>query len=210
MHALRNVREGTTRITTTHPGTAPTHTQTNTHRFLSRLDMWEDLLECVRTQLGRVLLACPLGSQRYNLDVPGKSDMDFYVVYQARYFRVRAHRASLGACVCERQRDAYECERRRCTILSFARARRRCPPLYPHSRGHRSTTYCISRMYIRQPCSASAPACMYTMHFVHFTCRLSHAPLCINTNLELVQYLRKHCIVCAFAGYTRVREYLYK
>ncbi len=32
--------------------------------------------------LGKVLLAAPLGSQRYNLHVPEQSDYDFYVVYQ--------------------------------------------------------------------------------------------------------------------------------
>ncbi|VDI12629.1 Hypothetical predicted protein [Mytilus galloprovincialis] len=43
---------------------------------------WSQLVKKVENELGTVLLACPFGSQRYNLDTK-KSDMDMFVIYQA-------------------------------------------------------------------------------------------------------------------------------
>ncbi|XP_067655275.1 uncharacterized protein [Haliotis asinina] len=43
---------------------------------------WASVVEKVERELGRVHLACPFGSQRYNLDGP-ESDIDVFIVYQA-------------------------------------------------------------------------------------------------------------------------------
>ncbi|XP_064602496.1 uncharacterized protein LOC135468271 [Liolophura sinensis] len=43
---------------------------------------WRSLVEKVERDLGKVLLACPFGSQRYNLH-RADSDMDMFIVYQA-------------------------------------------------------------------------------------------------------------------------------
>ncbi|KAL5007505.1 hypothetical protein ScPMuIL_016311 [Solemya velum] len=43
---------------------------------------WLTLINKVETELGQVLLACPFGSQRYNLQGEA-SDVDIFVVYQA-------------------------------------------------------------------------------------------------------------------------------
>lgn len=44
--------------------------------------LWKALIEQVETKLGRVLLACPFGSQRYNCHTE-QSDVDMFVVYQS-------------------------------------------------------------------------------------------------------------------------------
>ncbi|XP_063401088.1 uncharacterized protein LOC134685336 [Mytilus trossulus] len=46
------------------------------------MENWSQLVKKVENELGTVLLACPFGSQRYNLDTQ-KSDMDMFVIYQA-------------------------------------------------------------------------------------------------------------------------------
>ncbi|XP_076115424.1 uncharacterized protein LOC143083094 isoform X2 [Mytilus galloprovincialis] len=51
----------------------------NTENFTEN---WSQLVKKVENELGTVLLACPFGSQRYNLDTE-KSDMDMFVIYQA-------------------------------------------------------------------------------------------------------------------------------
>ncbi|XP_052064767.1 uncharacterized protein LOC127704668 [Mytilus californianus] len=51
----------------------------NTENFIEN---WSQLVKKVENELGTVLLACPFGSQRYNLDTE-KSDMDMFVIYQA-------------------------------------------------------------------------------------------------------------------------------
>ncbi|XP_071121068.1 uncharacterized protein [Mytilus edulis] len=51
----------------------------NTENFMEN---WSQLVKKVENELGTVLLACPFGSQRYNLDTE-KSDMDMFVIYQA-------------------------------------------------------------------------------------------------------------------------------
>ncbi|CAG2231531.1 unnamed protein product [Mytilus edulis] len=51
----------------------------NTENFMEN---WSQLVKKVENELGTVLLACPFGSQRYNLDTK-KSDMDMFVIYQA-------------------------------------------------------------------------------------------------------------------------------
>lgn len=51
----------------------------NTENFI---EIWSQLVKKVENELGTVLLACPFGSQRYNLDTE-KSDMDIFVIYQA-------------------------------------------------------------------------------------------------------------------------------
>ncbi|XP_046364851.2 uncharacterized protein LOC124141033 [Haliotis rufescens] len=45
-------------------------------------DYWASVVEKVERELGRVHLACPFGSQRYNLAGP-ESDIDVFIVYQA-------------------------------------------------------------------------------------------------------------------------------
>ncbi|XP_005105256.1 uncharacterized protein LOC101860115 [Aplysia californica] len=44
---------------------------------------WDVVIEKVQRELGKVHLACPFGSQRYNCNLPG-SDNDIFLVYQAK------------------------------------------------------------------------------------------------------------------------------
>ncbi|KAH3894223.1 uncharacterized protein LOC127862472 [Dreissena polymorpha] len=46
-------------------------------------ETWTCIVSKVQSELGTVLLACPFGSQRYNLQRP-ESDLDMFIVYQAR------------------------------------------------------------------------------------------------------------------------------
>ncbi|ESO97526.1 hypothetical protein LOTGIDRAFT_228195 [Lottia gigantea] len=44
---------------------------------------WKSFVKKVEEELGKVHLACPFGSQRYNLSTP-ESDIDVFIVYQAK------------------------------------------------------------------------------------------------------------------------------
>lgn len=46
-------------------------------------DTWKTIVNKVEEDLGKIILACPFGSQRYNLCTP-ESDTDMFIVYQAK------------------------------------------------------------------------------------------------------------------------------
>ncbi|XP_062596432.1 uncharacterized protein LOC134257867 [Saccostrea cucullata] len=50
---------------------------------VSSEETWRTIVDKVETDLGKVILACPFGSQRYNLSTP-ESDTDMFIVYQAK------------------------------------------------------------------------------------------------------------------------------
>ncbi|XP_045175397.2 uncharacterized protein LOC123536344 isoform X2 [Mercenaria mercenaria] len=52
-------------------------------KVLTVQETWMKIVTQVEQELGKVLLACPFGSQRYNLHTPS-SDTDMFIVYQAR------------------------------------------------------------------------------------------------------------------------------
>ncbi|GFS24101.1 nucleotidyltransferase [Elysia marginata] len=46
-------------------------------------ETWQTVITKITKDLGKVHLACPFGSQRYNCNVP-ESDLDIFIVYQAK------------------------------------------------------------------------------------------------------------------------------
>ncbi|XP_061177883.1 uncharacterized protein LOC133186659 [Saccostrea echinata] len=50
---------------------------------ISSEETWRTIVNKVEKDLGKVILACPFGSQRYNLSTP-ESDTDMFIVYQAK------------------------------------------------------------------------------------------------------------------------------
>lgn len=46
-------------------------------------EAWQTVIAKITKDLGKVFLACPFGSQRYNCNVP-ESDLDIFIVYQAK------------------------------------------------------------------------------------------------------------------------------